>query len=267
MTITKKIQVKFWQDDFVLELTPEERYFYMYLITNTTTTVCGIYKFNLKLAVLETGFSEEVINGHLNTFESLGKIIISESTKEIMLVNWLKHNCKMNKKTIRNINSELKEIKDKELLSRFLEICKFKQSPVEEIFSGIILVPEVKEDAKEETEESVQAVSEEPKQECTKAEQEEVTPEKELEDKKGVQAEGWKTAAKDTSQLLFFKSVKEAPADSKRKRRAKGKRCEQVENIEAIDVKFSDAEDPEDAAGIPIATWSFADNAETVCSS
>ena len=36
MTITKKIQVKFWQDDFVLELTPEERYFYMYLVTNTT---------------------------------------------------------------------------------------------------------------------------------------------------------------------------------------------------------------------------------------
>ena len=53
MTITKKIQVKFWQDDFVLELTPEERYFYMYLITNTTSTACGIYKFNLKLAVLE----------------------------------------------------------------------------------------------------------------------------------------------------------------------------------------------------------------------
>ncbi len=90
---------------------------------------------------------------------------------------------------------------------------------------------------------------------------------KELEDKKSVQAEGSGTAANDTSQLLFFKTIKEASADSKRKRRAKGKRCEQVENIEAIDVEFSDGEDPEDAAGIPIATWSFADNAESVCSS
>ncbi len=263
MTITKQIQVKFWQDDFVLELKPEERYFYMYLITNTTSTACGIYKFNHKLAVLETGLSAEAINEHLNTFESLGKIIISKSKKEIMLVNWLKHNCKMNKKTIKIINSELKEVKDKELLSRFLEVCKFRQYPVEEIFNGIIVASEVKEEAKE----SGQATSEEPKQHCAKPEQEEVNAEKELEDKKSIQAEGSETAAKDTSQVLFFNTVKEESTACKRKRKARGKRSEQVENIEAIDVEFSDGEDPEAAAGIPIATWSFADSSEAVCSS
>ena len=267
MIITKQIQVKFWQDDFVLELTPEERYFYMYLITNTTSTACGIYKFNLKLAVLETGLSADAINVHLNTFESLGKIIVSKSTKEIMLVNWLKHNCKMNKKTIKIINSELKEVKDKELLSRFLEVCKFRQYPVEEIFNGIILASEVKEEAKEEIKESGQAALEEPKQHCAKVEQEEVTAEKELEDKKSIQAEGSETPAKDTSQVLLFNTVKEESTDGKRKRKAKRKRSEQVENIEAIDVEFSEGDDPEGAAGIPIATWSFADSAEDVCSS
>ena len=267
MTITKKIQVKFWQDDFVLELTPEERYFYMYLITNTTSNACGIYKFNLKLAVLETGLSTEAINGHLHTFKSLGKIIISNSSKEIMLVNWLKHNCKMNKKTIKIINSELKEVKDKELLSHFLETCKLRQYPVEEIFNGIILASEMKEEAKEEIEESVQAASEEPKQECIKVEQEEFTAEKELEDKKRIQTEGRDTSAKDTSQLLFFKTVNEESTACKRKRKAKGKRSEHIENIEAIDVEFSDGDDMEAAAGMPITAWSFADNAETVCSS
>ena len=263
MTKTKKIQVKFWQDDFVLELSPEERYFYMYLITNTTSTACGIYKFNLKLAVLESGLSEEVLNKHLNTFESLGKIIISKNTKEIMLVNWLKHNCKMNKKTIKIINSELREVKDKELLSRFLEACKFRQYPVEEIFNGIILASEMKE----ETKESVQAASEEPKQECTNVKQEAAPADKESEDKKIVQAEEVETPAKDTPQLLFFKSTKEESAAGKRKRRSRGKRSEQVENIEAIDVEFSDGEDTEAVAGIPIAAWNFANSAETVCSS
>ncbi|WP_139902934.1 hypothetical protein [Clostridium thermarum] len=57
--------MRFWQKDFVVELTPEERYFYMYLITNTMTTLCGIYKFNLKLAGLETGLVPEVIETHL----------------------------------------------------------------------------------------------------------------------------------------------------------------------------------------------------------
>ena len=190
-----------------------------------------------------------------------------------MLVNWLKHNCKMNKKTIKIINSELREVKDKELLSRFLQVCKFRQYPIEEIFNGIMLASEVKEEAKEETKEetkeSVQAVSEEPKQHCDKVEveQEAAPAEKELEDKKSTQIEGEEAAAKDTSQLLFFKSPKEESIAGKRKRKSKGKRSEQAESIEAIDVEYSDAEDTEAAAGIPIAAWSFADSAETVCSS
>ena len=148
MAIYKQIQAKFWQNDFVLDLTSEERYFYLYLITNTMTTLCGIYRFNLKLAVLETGLSSEVINKHLNTFESSKKIIISKTSKEIIIVNWLKHNSKLNKRTISTINAELKEVKDKELLGQFFEICKMRQCPIDVIFKGIILPSTEKEERK-----------------------------------------------------------------------------------------------------------------------
>ncbi|MDP4090759.1 MAG: replication protein, partial [Bacillota bacterium] len=132
MNTYKQIQASFWQNAFVLDLTPEEKYFYIYLITNTKTTACGIYRFNLKLAVLETGLNSEKINNYLSSFESSGKIVVSKATGEIMIINWLKHNPKRNKRIIGQINSELKEVKDKELLKRFYESCRNREYPVEE---------------------------------------------------------------------------------------------------------------------------------------
>ncbi|WP_139904801.1 hypothetical protein [Clostridium thermarum] len=135
----KQIDMRFWQNDFVLGLTPEERYFYMYLVTNTMTTKCGIYKFNLKVAELETGYPAEVIERLLQSFESYGRIVVSKSTKEIMIVNWFKHNFKNSKRTIQEINKELKDVKNKEFLKHLYDICLGREYPVKEIFSGIRL--------------------------------------------------------------------------------------------------------------------------------
>jgi hypothetical protein len=135
----KQIDMRFWQNDFVLGLTPEERYFYMYLVTNTMTTKCGIYKFNLKVAELETGYTSEIVEKLLESFESYGKIAVSKSTKEIMILNWFKHNFKSNKRTILEINKELKNIKDKEFIKQLYDICLEREYPVKEIFCGIIL--------------------------------------------------------------------------------------------------------------------------------
>ncbi|WP_139902902.1 hypothetical protein [Clostridium thermarum] len=135
----KQIDMRFWQNDFVLGLTPEERYFYMYLVTNTMTSKCGIYKFNQKVAELETGYPAEVIERLLQSFESYGKIIVSKSTKEIMIVNWFKHNFKNSKRVIQEIKKELKDVKNKEFLKHLYEICLEREYPVKELFSGILL--------------------------------------------------------------------------------------------------------------------------------
>ena len=132
--------MRFWQNDFVLGLTAEERYFYMYLITNSMTNQCGIYKFNRRLAELETGYSCDKIDNYLKKFEEYGKVIISQSSTEIMLVNWFKHNFKSNKKTLQSVNKELKDVKDKELLQKLYDFCIKRQYPVTEIFRGVLLL-------------------------------------------------------------------------------------------------------------------------------
>ena len=44
MAVYRHIHIEYWQDGFVLDLTPEEKYFYIYLMTNSKTSQCGIYE-------------------------------------------------------------------------------------------------------------------------------------------------------------------------------------------------------------------------------
>ncbi|WP_163195547.1 hypothetical protein [Clostridium thermarum] len=246
MSIKKQIQEKFWQNDFVLGLQPEERYFYMYLITNTMTSYCGIYKFNIKLAELETGLSPEVIERHLKTFETYGKLILSKTTKEIMIVNWFKHNFKANKKTIGAINRELKDVKDKEFLKLLHEICIQRQYPVGELFAGIMTTDKIKADPiREEAKLDVQATST-------------VTPVQVKEPQEIVQAVP--VESKETEDMIFtgFADTPTKPKSKGRKRKRKEEVIE--ENVaELVDGTYFDDED-EPFIGIPIATWYFTDS-------
>jgi len=42
MSKYRQVQVGYWQDGFVLELTLEEKYFYIYLMTNSKVSQIGI---------------------------------------------------------------------------------------------------------------------------------------------------------------------------------------------------------------------------------
>lgn len=116
MAIYRSIHITFWQDEFVLTLTPEEKYFYLYLMTNSKTKQCGIYELPIKIAIMETGYNEETINKLFNKFEKNKKIIRSKSTSEICIINWLKYNFSKSPKVLKCIHLELDNVKDKSLL-------------------------------------------------------------------------------------------------------------------------------------------------------
>ncbi|MEG0772642.1 DnaD domain protein [Clostridium sp.] len=121
----RPIDIEFWQDDFILELTPEQKLIYIFLLTNRRTTQCGIYNISSTMTQVELKISEEMILQHLEFFKAKGKILYSEETKEIMLLNWYKYNNIHNHKNIRTcINKELKKVKTAEFINRFYEICK-----------------------------------------------------------------------------------------------------------------------------------------------
>jgi hypothetical protein len=117
MAIYRQIQTSFWQDDFVLQLTPEEKYFYLYLLTNSKTKQCGIYQLPMQVVIMETGYNQETVDKLLKRFIDYGKVIHNPQTKEIGIVNWPKYNPMESPKTRACVEKELKEVKDKSIIA------------------------------------------------------------------------------------------------------------------------------------------------------
>ncbi|PGB04573.1 DnaD domain-containing protein [Bacillus toyonensis] len=129
MAVYRNVQVNFWQDEFILDLTPEERYFYIYLLTGTKTKQCGIYILPKRVAELETGYSMETVEKLLNRFIEYGKIFYDTETKELFIINWLRYNPILNTNVEKCVLRELKTVKNKEFLHMYLRRCleeKFK---------------------------------------------------------------------------------------------------------------------------------------------
>ena len=116
MAVFRQIQTSFWQDDFVLSLTPEEKYFYIYLFTNSKTKQCGIYELPLQVAGLDTGYNRETIIKLIQKFIEFGKIAYDWETKELAIKNWMKYNPTNNPKVEACVVKESSQIKNKSLL-------------------------------------------------------------------------------------------------------------------------------------------------------
>lgn len=115
MAIFRKVHVNFWSDPYIENLTPERKYFYLYLITNDKTTQCGIYEISKRKMVVDTGYNAETIDKLICQFENDGKVRYSLKTGEIALKNWAKYNDAASPKVKACINKELQKIKDKSL--------------------------------------------------------------------------------------------------------------------------------------------------------
>lgn len=77
----RQVHTTFWDDAFVLDLTPEEKYFYLYLMTNNKTTQCGIYELPKRVIEMHTGYNRETVDKLLQRFVDYEKIIYNDKTK------------------------------------------------------------------------------------------------------------------------------------------------------------------------------------------
>jgi DnaD/phage-associated family protein len=116
----RHVHVDFWQDAKVVEeMTPEDRYFYIYLLTNPNTTQIGIYQITKKQMAFELGYSIETINKLLDRFEKVHEVIrYNPDTREIAIINWGKYNLVKGGKPILDcVRRELSEVKDKSMIA------------------------------------------------------------------------------------------------------------------------------------------------------
>ena len=98
------------------ELTPEQKYFYLFLLTNDKTKQCGIYEITKRQICYDTGYNIDTVSKLLEYFIKGGKIRYNSETNEIAIKNWKKYNGSTSPKVQSCINQELKSIKDKSMI-------------------------------------------------------------------------------------------------------------------------------------------------------
>ncbi|MDN3658921.1 hypothetical protein QWZ08_24975 [Ferruginibacter paludis] len=113
MAIFRKVHVDIWRDAFFESLTPEQKFFFIYLLTNSKTTQCGIYEITVRQISFDTGYNEDTVQKLLDFFIKCDKVFYSSTSKEIAIKNWKKYNDSTSPKVKACVFKELKLVKDK----------------------------------------------------------------------------------------------------------------------------------------------------------
>lgn len=113
MAVYRTIQLSFWTDSKVDdEFTPEDKYFYLYLLTNPHTNICGCYEIGEKQCSRETGYNTETISRLLYRFEHVHDVIrYNAKTKEVLILNWHKYNWTKSENLKRAVSKVAEKIK------------------------------------------------------------------------------------------------------------------------------------------------------------
>lgn len=115
MAKLRMVHTAFWGDSKVNgKMTPEDRYFFLYLLTNGNTTEIGIYQITKEQMAWESGYSIESISSLLGRFTDHYKLIkYSEKTGEIAIRNWGRYHFHEEGKPVMDcVEAELKRVKE-----------------------------------------------------------------------------------------------------------------------------------------------------------
>lgn len=108
------VNTRIWIDEYISNLNVEEKLFFLYLITNSATEICGVYELPLKIMSVEIGIKIDKITKILGKFEKDDKIYYRKSW--VGIKNFIKHQS-VNPKVKKGIEIGLLQA-PKELLDR-----------------------------------------------------------------------------------------------------------------------------------------------------
>lgn len=114
MALFRNISLTFWTDPKVDDnFTPEDKYFYLYLLTNPHTTLCGCYEISMRQMERETGYNQDAVKRILERMEKVHDVIrVCTETNEILLLNFYKYNWNGSPKSKKAIEKEIMQIKN-----------------------------------------------------------------------------------------------------------------------------------------------------------
>lgn len=114
MAIYRQVMLTFWTDSFINDnFSAEDKYFYLYLLTNLHTNLCGCYEVSEKQIAKEMGYSLESIEAILDRFTKTYDLIrYNRVTKELLVLKWSKYNWNASSRFRVAVENELEKVKD-----------------------------------------------------------------------------------------------------------------------------------------------------------
>lgn len=111
----RNISISFWTDSKVDDdFTPEDKYFYLYLLTNPHTNICGCYEVSTKQMERETGYNTDTIRRLISRMQDIHEVIrYSETTKEMLILHWDRYNWSYSAKVKKAVLSVASHVKNK----------------------------------------------------------------------------------------------------------------------------------------------------------
>lgn len=112
MASYRNLQMTFWTDAKILEqFDAEEKYMYLYLLTNPHTSLCGCYEISFATASFETGLSKQKIQKLIKKLIEKEVIDYSDDTNEVLIVNWHKYNWTSSEKFVKALVKVIEHVK------------------------------------------------------------------------------------------------------------------------------------------------------------
>ncbi|MCZ6703427.1 MAG: hypothetical protein O6940_10355 [Ignavibacteria bacterium] len=101
------INTKFWDDSYIIGLTPTEKLLFIYFITNPLTNIAGVYEISTQRILFDTALTKLRLEKILKKFDTDGKIKYDNGW--VVIRNFIKHQ-KENPKIITGIENELAKV-------------------------------------------------------------------------------------------------------------------------------------------------------------
>lgn len=119
----RQIHTQIWKDEWVIELDPDEKLFFIYLFSNDLASISGLYKIPVRAMVNETGIPKDKIESMLAKFQADGKVFYGDNT--LFIKNMMRYHKNASPKTIEKIRKDVELVPD----------CEIKRIAIQYLYS------------------------------------------------------------------------------------------------------------------------------------
>ena len=113
MAIYRNVHISFWTDAKVAdEMTPEDKYFFLYLLTNPHGNIMGCYELSIKQAEAETGYTKGTVCKLIDRMRDVHHVIdYDKDTREILVIHWYRYNWSASERLKKSLYKTLGTVK------------------------------------------------------------------------------------------------------------------------------------------------------------